>query len=150
MRRLLSCLIAITAAPLIPANAGELSPETAAVVYAMAHSVSGYKLPEQAPQIHLITVAKLRAVACPGRDCAVRGLQAKNMIFIDMEMDMDDPFSRAILFHEMVHYLQWASGGDARDCADWLRREVEAYSLQAAVLHKVGLRLATPILPSCA
>jgi len=124
-----------------PGLAAELTQMQATTIYMLAHSVSGYKLPAIAPEIHLVPIQKLRDMVCPGKTCAVHALQVREKIYLDQDLDMQDIQNASILFHENVHFLQWANKGEAKDCAEWMEREYEAYGLQNHVLEKAGVRL---------
>lgn len=131
---LLLVLLPFTAEP------AEINGEQATMIYMLAHSTSGYKLPDIAPEIHLVPLQKLRDMICPGRECAVHALQVRERIYLDQDLDMADVQNAAILYHEAVHFLQWASKGEAKNCEEWMEREYEAYGLQAHVLEKAGAR----------
>ena len=134
MRILLLLLIPFTV------YSAEINREQATMIYMLAHSTSGYKLGPTAPEIHLVSIDKLRSIACPGKECAVRALQVKNRIYLDETLDMSDIQNAAILYHEYIHILQYVNKGEAKDCEDWLQREFEAYGLQNHVLEKAGAR----------
>jgi hypothetical protein len=123
------------------AKAAELTPMQATTIYMLAHSTSGYKLPEIAPEVHLVPLKALRDMVCPGKTCAVHALQVRERIFLDEALDMQDLNNASVLYHEYVHFLQWANKGEAKDCTEWLQREYEAYGLQNHVLEKAGMRL---------
>lgn len=123
-----------------PTNAAELTELQATTIYLLAHSTSGYKLPEKAPEVHTVPLQVLRDMICRGKPCAVHALQVKEKIYLDQDLDMQDVFNASILFHEAVHYLQWANKGDAKNCEEWMERELEAYGLQNHVLEKAGAR----------
>ena len=117
-----------------------LNGEQATMIYMLAHSTTHYKLPDVAPEIHLTTKDKLREMVCPGKTCDVKALQVREKIYLDETLDMSDIQNAAILYHEAVHFLQWANRGEAKDCAEWLQRELEAYAMQNHVLEKAGAR----------
>lgn len=123
-----------------PASASELNADQATTIYLLAHSTSGYKLPATAPEIHLVPLQSLRDKVCPGKECAVHALQVRDRIYLDQDLDMSDVYNASILFHENVHFLQYANKGEAKDCKEWLEREIEAYGLQNHVLEKAGAR----------
>jgi len=135
----------------LAADAAELTREQAASAsaYLLAHSTSHYPLPPAAPEIHLVPIQHLRDRVCPGHSCAVHGLQVENRIYLDEALDMSNLVHASILYHELVHYLQWSARGDAKDCQEYLEREVEAYGLQIAVLAKAGIAMRLPHLPAC-
>lgn len=128
----------------------ELNPMQATTIYLLAHSTSGYKLPDMAPEVHLVPIQKLRDKVCPGKTCAVHALQERERIYLDEALDMQDVQNASILYHEMIHYLQFANKGEAKNCTEWMEREYEAYGLQNHVLEKAGLRLLKLPRLSCA
>jgi hypothetical protein len=129
-------LVAIVLAT--PARAGELSREQVAVVYAIAYSHVGGALPEQAPRVHLVDRTVLQGLACAWRSCPARGAQVGADIFVDESLDFSDPADASVLLHELVHFLQFARWGPARDCHENIRREREAYTIQAHELERLG------------
>ena len=127
--------------PHAPALPVQLSDRQAALIYAMAWSQSGLPLPDRPPTIHLTTRERLRTLlGCT--DCPVRGLQLRDTIYLDRALNFADPYDASILLHELVHYLQWAAGGEVSDCDEWARRERQAYAIQAHVLTMAGLERA--------
>jgi len=57
-------------------------------------------------------------------------------IIYDEDFDPKHPVWRSIIFHEMVHHIQYyKKRGGAKDCVGWYQREIEAYFLQAAYLR---------------
>jgi hypothetical protein len=97
-------------------------------------------MPAVAPEIRLVSNEKLKATICP----ACKNLGAGFMdgvIYIDETLDMSNVRTASILFHEMVHFLQWSNKGPAKNCDEWFDREVVAYQLQNEVLFKAGVRL---------
>lgn len=139
MKPLLFILLLLGLTP-FTAEPAELTGEQATMIYMLAHSTSHYKLAATAPEIHLVPIQKLRDRICPGKECAIYALQVRERIYLDQDLDMADLFNASILFHENVHFLQWANKGDAKDCSEWMERELEAYGLQNHVLEKVGAR----------
>ncbi len=121
-----------------------------AVIYNMAQALSKYKLPPIAPTVEYVSRQRLESIACANRTCPqVNGAQVGDHVYLLDSLDMDDPFNRAVMLHELVHFLQWANKGPAHDCEEYIQREYEAYGLQNYVLEKIGLRLKMPIMPSC-
>lgn len=123
--------------------------KTTAVIYNMAQALSKYKLPPIAPTVEYVSKERLAELVCKQVCPQINGAQVGDHIYLLDTLDMDDPFNRAILLHEAVHFLQYANKGPARDCEEYIQREYEAYGLQNYVLEKIGLRLKMPIMPSC-
>jgi hypothetical protein len=145
LKRLLFLLllpISVLAAP--------LNDEQAASIYALVYGVTHLPLPLSPPEIHLTTNAKLQEMACNKPCPSIKGFQRENKIYLDQDLDMADVHNAAILFHEMVHYYQWAKSGPAKSCREWVDREIYAYHMQNLVLHKAGAQLVqAPIMPTC-
>ncbi len=133
------------------APASELQPDQASLIYALAHSVSHLPLPQEPPEIHLTSNAKLQKMACPGHPCpSIKGYQRDNKVFLDAALDYSDVHVAAVVFHEFVHYLQWAKDGPAKTCREYVDREIMAYQLQNVVLVKAGAQLVqAPAMPQC-
>lgn len=104
-----------------------------------AHSVTGYAIPGDTPQVAQVPQSYLARAACD-RPCDVYGWYPYGRtIYLDSRLDpVGDKRARAILLHELVHYLQHAAhafeGGDP--CHDWQNREYEAYRVQARWLNE--------------
>lgn len=136
-------------------KAGPLEADQAALIYGLAHSVSGLPLPEHAPEIHLTSAAAIDKMltemgVCPKGCPSVKAAQIENHVYVDEALDFADIQNAAILFHEFVHYLQWAKFGDAQTCEEWRDREITAYQLQNLVLNKAGASMVqAPSFPSC-
>ena len=130
--------------------AAQLNEEQAASIYTMVYGVTHLPLPLRPPEIHLTTNAKLQEMACTKPCPSIKGFQKDNKIYLDESLDMADIHNAAVLFHEMVHYYQWAKDGPAKSCREWVDREIYAYQMQNLVLYKAGARLVqAPIMPTC-
>jgi len=125
------------------AKAADLTQEQTTLIYALAHSTSGYPLPEKPPTIFLLSQKELQDMACPGRACNVRGFSIGLDIYLDEDLDMSSVYGASILYHETLHFLQMVNLGPAKNCEEWVDRELEAYRLQNHVLEKAG---AQPVL----
>ena len=105
-----------------------------------ASSISGYPLPSQPPQVHLVPAAQIQARVC-SKPCRVRAFFAPGEgIFLDAALDLKrDFYDRSILIHELVHYLQHSSGrfeGEKGACARHSAEETEAYNMQNKYLSQ--------------
>jgi hypothetical protein len=122
----------------LTASAAELSQEQAFNAYAIAFGNAGY-IPPRAPIINLANRQSLCQSAGMKADCKVRAITDENgVITLDNTLDFSDPIDASILIHEMVHYVDWAKSGPATNCAEWLRREQRAYTIQGHALEKIG------------
>jgi hypothetical protein len=114
-----------------------------AVMLSWAVTLSGYGPPAEQPKITQVEHAELVQRACGGRECKVLGWYPPGgTIYLDRRLDPEDSlFASSIVVHEMVHYLQEASGKFAHDdpCKTALLREREAYAVQKEFLVRYGV-----------
>jgi hypothetical protein len=114
-----------------------------AALLAWAVANSGYEAPLRPPAIEYRS-EEFFAAACPAEavHCATRGFYVDGtatIILHDSHRDLSEVRARAMLVHEIVHYLQDRSGrwGD-RTCQSWVEREHEAYRLQLLYMVHEG------------
>jgi hypothetical protein len=120
-------------------QAAELTQEQAFNAYAIAFGNAGY-LPPRAPTINLVNRQSLCQFAGMKAECPIRALTYPNgVIGLDDTLDFSNPHDASILIHEMVHYVDWSKDGPATNCAEWLRREQRAYTIQGHALEKIGV-----------
>jgi hypothetical protein len=120
-------------------QAAELTQEQAFHAYAIAFGNAGY-LPPRAPTINLVNRQSLCQFAGMKAECPIRALTYPNgVIGLDDTLDFSNPHDASILIHEMVHYVDWSKDGPATNCAEWLRREQRAYTIQGHALEKIGV-----------
>jgi len=97
------------------------------------NAISGYPLPERAPEVAFVPQSYLEARAC-NQPCEVQGwFPPGQVIYLDERLDpQHDVWERSILLHELVHYLQQEEGAftETVTCEVWLKREAEAYEVQ--------------------
>jgi len=100
--------------------------------FAQAVRLSGLP-PAPPPEVYVIESRAMREMACRDPDrCRVIGLFKDGAVFVTTGAP------EHVLLHEYVHYLQWRQGGDAQDCAEWVRREQQAYRVQITALEAEG------------
>ncbi len=94
--------------------------------------LSRYETVDALPTIVFVEHDQLVQQACFGRECQVLGwYNDSDIIYIDNRfVDSDTLFSRSLIVHELVHYLQHKSGEYSRSCLDVSAREAEAYWVQ--------------------
>jgi hypothetical protein len=95
------------------------------------------------PQVVVTSHAYLEQQACEGRRCKVMGwYPSGSVIYIDEALDVEkDLYASSVVVHEMVHYLQQASGRHAANysCEEAIEMEREAYAVQQAYLIRYGV-----------
>jgi hypothetical protein len=119
-------------------------PEVAMLLISLASQMSGYTIPPNDTfRVSYATSEVMQAQVCPNTACPVKGTYVDNQIRIRDDADIvNSPMWRAVLVHEMVHYLQDAHdakqmGKDTCSCACYNRREIEAYGVSNAYLTSV-------------
>ena len=115
---------------------------------------SAYDAPKSRPEVEFRAAVYFAARVCSTHvECAARGAYrdgSNTIILHESQRDLSNPHARAMLVHELVHFLQDHSGrwGDT-GCRLWVAREREAYLIQYRYLIvKGGFPPATLRLPS--
>ncbi len=115
-----------------------------AVLLSWTVSLSSYPHPGEPPEIVFQPRAFFIETACAGNEkcSAVAWYDNNGVIHLDKRLDgHTDAYTRSVVVHELVHYLQDLSGdyGDM-DCNLHAKREREAYSVQRQYLNKIAGR----------
>lgn len=105
-----------------------------------ASAISGYALPAQAPEVHLVPAKQIHDRVC-GKPCRARAFFAPGEgIFLDAALDLQlDFYDRSILVHELAHFLQHSSDrfeSKKGVCARHSAEETEAYDIQNKYLSQ--------------
>lgn len=95
-----------------------------------ASDLSGYPVPETLPQVSVLVPASM--------PCSCAGQYLDGRISINASLDLDAPFGRSVVVHELTHHLQAAAKGKARDERARIAREVEAHEIQNRYLASQG------------
>ena len=103
-------------------------------------SISGYSIPAKPPDVFRIGAAQVQERVC-SKPCRARAFFAPGEgIFLDASLDLKgDFYERSILVHELVHFLQYASGrfdAEKGPCARHSAEETEAYDIQNKYLSQ--------------
>jgi len=116
------------------------------VLLSWASHLSHYPYPGHGPAYSFRPHSFFVEHACDGnRDCPVAAWYNNDgTIYLDEHLqNWDDPVTRSVIVHELVHYLQDLSGKFRNnDCEDQLKREREAYAVQRMYLSRVAGRFA--------
>lgn len=102
-------------------------------------ALSGYAAPAAPPTVEFLPHQQLEQRACSG-PCAVFGwFPPGQTVYLDDRLDpVNDLRSRAVLLHELVHFLQQeneAFKGPA-SCRTWLDKEREAFDIERRWLQE--------------
>lgn len=98
-----------------------------------AQALSGYGAPAAPPELAFVPHSELERRACEG-PCAVYGwFPPGRTIFLDSRLDpLSGLRARAVLLHELVHYLQQENDAfpGPVTCRSWLAKEGEAFEVE--------------------
>ena len=89
------------------------------------------------PLIKIVPRDQVELVVCNNK-CDALAAQWQNIVYIADEVDLRSVEGQSIMYHEMIHALQYAKYGKAPSCNEWARREIEAYILQDQWVQKQG------------
>jgi hypothetical protein len=105
-----------------------------------AKKMMKYDGPVPMPKMYSMNEKDLQAFYCgSSTKCdVVTAVYNDGVIYFDEDYDAKHPVWRSILFHEMVHHIQYVQQGNTKTCDVWYKKEREAYNLQAAYLRKQG------------
>ena len=115
-----------------------------AVLLSWTVNLSNYPHPGEAPELQYKPHRFFVDIACDRHEkCdVVAWYNNDGIIFLDDRLrENTDAFTRSVVVHELVHYLQDISGEyDEMDCNLYAKREREAYSVQRQYLNKIAGR----------
>lgn len=109
----------------------------------MIAGMTNYAIPSDVPVVTQVPVSVLQDWACEGKKCPIGGwFPGGNTIYISDELNPEtEAEARGILFHEVVHYIQYTESPtqwtENRTCEETLNKEMEAYRLQEQYMHQV-------------
>ena len=113
-----------------------------AVLLSWTVNLSSYPHPGTIPEIIYKSHQFFVDTACIGqtRCDAVAWYDNNGNIFLDDRLKNNtDAYTRSVVVHELVHYLQDLSGNyDNMNCDLHAKREREAYSVQRQYLNKIA------------
>lgn len=89
------------------------------------------------PHVMIVPRDQVESVVCNNK-CDALAAQWGNIVYIADEVDLNTVEGQSIMYHEMIHALQYAKYGKAPSCQQWSRREIEAYVLQDQWVQKQG------------
>jgi len=103
---------------------------------------SPYETDVSVPVVTAMPLRDMQQRLCGG-PCAIRAAYVPGEgVYIDAAMrPLTNRYHQSILFHELVHHVQFENGSHAghADCHRWGKRETEAYALQNLYLFALGL-----------
>lgn len=116
-----------------------------AELLALAAAWTGYPEPAVPPEVHIVSAAEM---PCPCLGAFLYSRQFMGYgttvvtparLLLRDDVDLQQPYGRSILLHELVHVLQAPRGPAAFGSPLWHRREREAYRVQYRFLRMAGI-----------
>jgi len=93
------------------------------------------------PEIKVTEKTMVEWVVCKNTGCSALAASVENYVFIANEVNLRTIEGQGIVYHELIHALQYSKFGASPHCKEWVRREHEAYILQDKWVSARGLDL---------
>ena len=107
------------------------------------YNKTGMSLPEVGdahfPNVVFVTQQFLNGMVCKNRNCNAQAATKDTTVFLVNGLDVNTVEGESILYHELVHILQFHNFGKNPNCKSWIKREVQAYQLQDEFVSDKGL-----------
>lgn len=98
------------------------------------------KIPPYTPEVVWITRSDLQRIGCDGQACTVAAALIDGVVYLSVDaVRLDTTLGRSILYHEIVHVMQFWTVGPPADCRERLAYERVAYELQQAYTRRHGI-----------
>ena len=93
------------------------------------------------PKLTITEKTMVEWVVCKNVGCSALAASVENFIFVAKQVDLRSIEGQGIMYHELIHALQYAKYGQSPNCQEWVRREHEAYVLQDKWVSARGLEI---------
>ena len=107
------------------------------------YNKTGMSVPEVGdahfPNVVFVTQQFLNGMVCKNRNCNAQAATKNTTVFLVNGLDVNTVEGESILYHELVHILQFHNFGKNPNCKSWIKREVQAYQLQDEFVSDKGL-----------
>ena len=104
---------------------------------------TGMSVPEvgdtRFPNVVFVTQQFLNSMVCKNKNCSAKAATKDTTVFLVNGLDVNTVEGESILYHELVHILQFYNFGKNPNCKSWVKREVQAYQLQDEFVSDKGL-----------
>ena len=91
------------------------------------------------PNVVFVTQQFLNGMVCKNKNCNAQAAAKDTTVFLVNGLDVNTVEGESILYHELVHILQFHNFGKNPNCKSWIKREVQAYQLQDEFVSDKGL-----------
>ena len=82
------------------------------------------------PDIVFVPQQFINGMVCKNTDCNAQAAARETTVFLVNGLDVTTVEGESILYHELIHILQFHNFGATLTCDSWVEREIEAYQLQ--------------------
>ena len=99
------------------------------------YQITGMSIPEKGsaeyPRIVFVDQSFIEQLACKSQKCGAPAYTKSDAtILLADDLDLNRIEGQSILYHELVHVVQFFNYGGNDSCKSWTKREVQAYILQ--------------------
>jgi len=105
-------------------------------------TVTPHKDSASYPELHFVGREFVKSLVCKNPenkdDCRPTAAAPDHRIYLSEEIDLRSVDGQSVLYHELIHVLQYLENGHAENCIDYVHRETEAYNLQYAWARSRG------------
>ncbi|MDA0237655.1 MAG: DUF4157 domain-containing protein [Proteobacteria bacterium] len=109
------------------------------------HDKTGMSIPDiknpHFPSVEFASQQLINEIVCKNKNCNAQAATKDTTIFLLNGLDVNTVEGESILYHELVHTLQFHNFGKNLNCKSWLKREVQAYQLQDEFVSAKGLHM---------
>jgi hypothetical protein len=106
------------------------------------YQITGMSIPEkdspEYPKILFVDQDFIEQMACKGEACDAPAFTKGPTVFMADDLDLAEILGESILYHELVHVLQYYNYGGNDGCKSWSKRELQAYQLQEEFVNERG------------
>lgn len=96
----------------------------------LASDLSGLPVPDALPQVRLAPAHEM--------PCECMAAYEVDVLWVREDVDLDQPFGRSVVVHELTHHLQVHELGRPHDGATRWARELDAVEVQNRYLARSG------------
>ena len=98
------------------------------------HKKTGMSVPEVGdahfPSVVFVTQQFINGMICKNKNCNAQAAAKDATVFLVNGLDVTTIEGESILYHELIHILQFYNFGATSTSDNWVQREIEAYQLQ--------------------
>ena len=131
---LLVCLLSVPLTWSVVQASDQLGEKHIKQLLSRIHDKTGMRVPkvneDNFPQIVFVTQQFINGMICKNKNCNAQAAAKDATVFLVNGLDVTTIEGESILYHELIHILQFYNFGATSSCDNWVQREIEAYQLQ--------------------